>query len=211
MKFFKKLNIFKKDSDLSKHANEIMNTVEENTLACKNILALISNNSTNIELINNSKTSYYVFLTDKIYLSNNDKNKNNFTRIGMIAHECIHSVQSKILQWINFLSSNLEMIFFVILIILKLFNFLNLELIIIYSVISLISIITRNFLEVEATVKSVNLSKKYLSKILNDSQLNEIIDLYKFQTFVLLPGFIIYLNFGKILRFVAALVLYYLI
>lgn len=131
---------------------------------CKNILQLIKNEDTKIEVEENNRNSYYVFLNDTIYLSTrqtSDDRKD--TRLVLMCHECIHSLQSKLLQWMNFLLANLELVFFVLALVLK-YIFKQEFIVPIYFSIAVFSIIIRGILEADASIRSVSLAQQYLEK-----------------------------------------------
>lgn len=58
----------------------------------------------------------------------------------------------------------------------------------------------RVILEVDATIKSCEISKKYLDKKLEENEVNILVNIYKKYTSSLLPFFILYLLIGKIVR-----------
>ncbi|MEG1141203.1 MAG: hypothetical protein RSE41_01890, partial [Clostridia bacterium] len=78
--------------------DQINNKLDDNITITKDILNLLDNKKTNVVIDEDIKNSYYVFFKDIIYLSNNN---NTYKRVCLIAHECIHSIQNKILQKVN--------------------------------------------------------------------------------------------------------------
>lgn len=179
-----------------------MKKTEENEIAnvCGDVLQLINNMTTKIEVDQNIKNSYYVFLNDTIYLSTRQTSINRKkTRLVLICHECIHSVQSKILQWVNFILANLELILFFLAIVLK-YIFKQEFIVPIYVAIAVSSIIVRGALEVDATFKSIGLTKKYLRAKNEDEREN--IDIHKVKKEMILtfPLFVIALFWFKVLR-----------
>lgn len=131
----------------------------------KEILYLLNNNHTSIENVENIKTNYYNFVTDKIYLANNIndskhkkglENANPFCgELVTICHECIHSVQSKWLHILNLILSNLSIIFTIISFILMLFFSKPIWWIVISATIIVLAIFVRLFLEINAITRSV--------------------------------------------------------
>ncbi len=185
------------------------NTNENNMYViniCKNILKLVNNTTTKIKIEENDKNSYYVFLNDTIYLSNRQTSKDRKdSRLVLICHECIHSVQSKVLQWINFILANLELVLFVIAIILK-YIFKQEGIVISYIVINILSIIVRTILEADASLRSIQIVKKHLDSAKNNEneKEKEQIDIKKIKRKMLLtlPAFVFFLFGFKVMRLI---------
>ncbi|MEG1363904.1 MAG: hypothetical protein RSC92_05695 [Clostridia bacterium] len=183
--------------------DQINNKLDDNITITKDILNLLDNKKTNVVIDEDIKNSYYVFFKDIIYLSNNN---NTYKRVCLIAHECIHSIQNKILQKVNFILSNIELIFFVFLFIFLLFSSNNnLPIVIAYVTINILSMVVRFILEAHATIGSVNLSKRYLSTKLETNDLDLVIKDYRNKIIMLFPVFLINLFLFKILRIVLIL------
>ena len=181
---------------------------------CTDILEMVDNKKVNIEIDENSKNSLYVFLTNTIYIStkkNNKKNKEeqNKSRLLVIAHECAHSIQPKFMQLLNFILSNIEMILFLILVGVRIFEkSSNNVLTITYISVLLLSILIRLYLEMNATINSVKIACKYL--LINNSKKEDVILLqkyYKKELLKTLPLFITYLYFWKTIRFIVAIII----
>ena len=123
----------------------------------------------------------------------------------MIAHECRHSLQSKLLQKLNFIFSNIELILFFILFVISIFKMINIQMLLIYMSFFIISIIFRFILEFDAVKKSIIISKKYIENKLSKEDA-KIIDLsFSSKANLLFPIMILQLFFGKIIR---AMILY---
>lgn len=131
---------------------------------CQKILDSLENVKTKIKLVGDIKGSYYAYITDTIYLSNNNK-KTDEEELVILCHESVHSVQSKKSHMLNFILSNLEIAISLILILLLWFKNNNIILVsIIYSAILLATVIVRILLENEAVVKSFILAKEESEK-----------------------------------------------
>lgn len=188
---------------------EISNKFEDNCTICKQILNILNNKTTKVKLDNDINNSYYVFINDTIYLCEKKINNSKIQRVIVIAHECIHSVQSKILQLCNFILSNIELLTFAFAILSIICN-LYIDMIKnIYLIISIFSIIPRLILEIDASLKSINLSKKYLIEKLNDEEEKIIIHKYRVQTYCFLPIFVLALMIGRFLRILIIYLLIY--
>lgn len=201
--FFK--YIFNKEE--KEKLQEITNQLPENKICAEEILEQNGNNTTKIILDGGLKNSYYLYINDTIYLSNRERNKRKYTRICLIAHECVHSLQSKILQRINFILSNIELISFAIVFILSILNIGKNYTTSIYAAIVVLSIIPRLILEIDAVLKSIPFAKKYLQSKLDGSDAKLLTKVYSFQTKIFLPVFLLLLFLSKIIRI---LVIYYL-
>ena len=115
-----------------------------------------------IEQSETAKTSLYIVITNKILIANM---KNSYARIQTIAHECIHSAQNKGLLFLNFIISNITMLYFILITALTLFRVIemNIWLIILLVVMVLIQLSTRLYLEVDAMIKARRLASEYMN------------------------------------------------
>ena len=164
--------------------NKILKDFPDNPTICKSILKMLDNKDVKIEEVQDeqSTTSLYMVMQNKILIGNV---KDSFTRIQTIAHECIHSIQSKKLLKFNFIISNINALYFVIVCILALFNVTNREinniLLIVLTLIQFIFFVVRNFLEVDAMTRAEFLAKEYIdkTKLLNERDANKIDSKYK--------------------------------
>lgn len=205
MKFFCTLKYFKKNSKENKEVNNIVKKLPSTPIIARDILNLISNNTTRVIFDKDIKNSYYIFLKDKIYISSNEKN-NDFKRCLLVAHECRHSIQSKLLQKINFIFSNIELVLFAltifVLAVLKITKFRY-----IYFLICILSMIPRLYLELDAIIESLKISNNYVRTKLEESEAKKLNDIYTSLIKLLLPFSLIALFLGKIIRMVITLFL----
>lgn len=209
MNLKEKFSTFNEKSDISRDLKDEISKLPANEDLTKEILYMLNNKHTKVVLDEDIKNSYYVYLNDTIYLSNREKAKNNSSRVVLTAHEVRHSIQSKFLQIINFVLSNVELISFVINIILFIFKKFSMTNILVYLGIVVISIIPRMILEFDAVINSIKITRKYLKDKINDKKLNKIISIYKFKINILMPLFIFNLIFGKIFRIVILVLAFY--
>lgn len=166
--FFKiifKINIKKmKEKKENKELEEITDKFPQNVEVAKTMLEMLDNNSVKIEEAKNTDTSLYIAVTNKISIADMKK---NYARIQTIAHECIHSCQDRRLLLFNFIFSNINIIYFIIisiLTILKVISNQNLQ-IEILMLFTLIEFSVRSFLEIDAMTKAKYLAKEYMEKI----------------------------------------------
>ncbi|MEG2348700.1 MAG: hypothetical protein RSB67_03530 [Clostridia bacterium] len=206
------MNILKSVSYLSRNSKEIKKIDEQikklpsNQSISKEILDMLNNSTSKVVLDEEIKNSYYVYLNDTLYISNRKKIKDNFQRVILISHEVIHSIQNKLIQKLNFAFSNLELIMFMMATIFFVFN-INISFFkYSYIAISLLSIVIRLYLEINAVNGSVRLSEKYLNSKALIQDVASIIAVYKTRINLMYPLFILSLLFWKVIRI--ALVIY---
>ena len=160
-----KINIKKmKEKKENKELEEITDKFPQNVEVAKTMLEMLDNNSVKIEEAKNTETSLYIAVTNKISIADMKK---NYARIQTIAHECIHSYQDRRLLLFNFIFSNINIIYFIIisiLTILKVISNQNLQ-IEILMLFTLIEFSVRSFLEIDAMTKAKYLAKEYMEKI----------------------------------------------
>lgn len=147
---------------------------------CKSILEKLNNkNEVKIKKEPEYTTSLYTIFNNTITIG---KFKQEYMKIQTLAHECIHSCQSKRLLWGNFLFSNLYLIYFITISILAFLNKLeytnNYTVILIFA--SFIQYIIRFTLENEAMIKARYLAKEYIEekKILNNEEKDKLLEEY---------------------------------
>ena len=186
----------------------MISNIPENEFVAKEILEMLNNNKTKIEMDSDTKSNLYIFLNDTIYISKNKKD--DFNRICVIAHECIHSIQSKSAQILNFVLSNIELILFIVLIALFCFKLKFMPLLILYVLTNIFSIGIRLYLELSAVFGSIKLSDKYFKNYLEDNIRDYIVNIYKSQIKTLLVFFIIKLFLFKVVRMFFIILMYIL-
>lgn len=178
---------------------------------CKDILKQINNEKVNVEIDEKTKSSLYVFLTDTIYISNKFKkgksiDDQNKVKALVIAHECAHSIQSKVQQIINFILANLEILLFIAVLTTRVFFkrydvFVNS-----YITVNILSIFIRWYLEMNATINSVIITAKYmLQNNVEKEKIKNLVLYYKKELLKSMPIFIFYLFVFKIVRLTIAM------
>lgn len=158
----KKIKTIAYDSDLT----EITNKLPENKEVCKEILNMLDNKNVLIEDSKDetNKTSLYLVMKNKIIIANI---KDTFTRIQTIAHECVHSTQNKVMLKFNYIFSNIYMLYFFIICLLKVFKvikFSNINILLLITLIMMgvIYFIVRSFLEIDAMTRAEYITKQYI-------------------------------------------------
>lgn len=146
--------------------NQMVRKLPDNEIVCREILKDLKNEEVTIEKskVENSNTSLYLVLSNKIIIGNMEE---NFTRIQTIAHECVHSIQNRTKLLLNFFLSNIIQLLFVILIILTFIikqDNINWGLVIFFTVFSLIHFLVRNSLEKDAMLRAREVAINYMKK-----------------------------------------------
>lgn len=151
-----------KEIGYDKELNKIANKFPENKEICEEILKKLNNKNVKIEENKESKTSLYIAITNKIIIADI---KDTFTRIQTIAHECLHSVQNRKILLFNFIYSNFYLLYFIVSLVLILFN-IGERLIFIQGFIflSIVYLIIRCYLENEAMSKAIFVAKEYMEE-----------------------------------------------
>ena len=163
-KFIFKINIKKiKEKQENKELENITDKFPNNIEIAKEMLKMLDNKNVKIEEAKDTGTSLYIAVTNKISIADM---KNNYARIQTIAHECIHSCQDRRLLLFNFIFSNINIIYFIIisvLTILKVITNQSLQ-IAILMLFTLIEFSVRSFLEIDAMTKAEFLAKEYMEE-----------------------------------------------
>lgn len=171
----KKLKQMGEDKELDNFTKKF----PENIDICKSILKKLGNDSVTIKEENDTKTSLYVVVNNTITIANI---RDSYTRIQTVAHECIHSIQSKSMLWFNFIYTNIYMLYFLVVSILTLFNVITNPSLFLYILIvmGMIQYFIRSMLETDAMIKARYVAKEYLEEnnICSKDDINKIINRY---------------------------------
>lgn len=162
--FILELNIKKlKTIGENEELNKLTNSFPENIDICKSILKMLGNENVKVTEEKESKASLYVVMSNSITIANI---RNSYTRIQTIAHECIHSMQSKKMLWFNFIYTNIYMLYFFIILILTVFKVITAPYIFlsILIIMGMIQYFIRSQLETDAMIKARYVAKDYLEQ-----------------------------------------------
>lgn len=164
----------------SKELTDISNKFPENIELTKEILKKLNNENVTIKENLDSETSLYIALTNTISISSK---KNTCARIQTIAHECIHSIQSRVTHIANFIISNIYIFYFFIISILTLLNIIENPLLYlaILVILGFIQFTIRAYLEIDAMTKAKYLAKEYMEEkgIITKEEINSLCDEYE--------------------------------
>lgn len=146
-----------------KELDDLAKAYPSNMEMCKEYLKKLKNENVKIEENEDAEASLYIALTDKILIANIQK---SYTRIQTIAHECLHSVQSRKLLLFNFIFSNIYLIYFIAICILLIFRWLPYKMmfLVVFLILSLIYYTVRVYLENDAMIKARYLAKEYMEE-----------------------------------------------
>lgn len=202
--FILEINIKKvKEIADNKRLNELANKFPENLDICKSILKDLNNENVKIEEEKESKTSLYLVMQNKIIIANN---RESFTRIQTIAHECIHSIQSKRMLMFNYIYSNFYLIYFALISVLTIFKIVNNTMlqVEILTILGFIYYFIRNMLENDAMIKARYLAKEYMeqSKYCSIEEVKEIVDGYDKLNNIGIKGVSLNLFFNVIIKII---------
>lgn len=130
---------------------------------CKEYLKKLKNEKVTIEENEGAEASLYIAITDKILIANIQK---SYTRIQTIAHECLHSIQSRKLLLFNFIFSNIYLIYFILMCGFMIFKILPYKMmfLVVFLILSMVYYTVRIFLENDAMIKARYLAKEYMEE-----------------------------------------------
>ncbi len=143
--------------------DELVRRFPSNIQICQYILNKLGNKHTKIKEAKDSQTSLYLIANDTISIANIN---NTYTRVQTIAHECLHSMQSKKMLWFNFIYSNIFIIAYLAIIILTLTKIIKngMLFVSILLIMTIIYFFTRSILEIDAMLNAKYLAKEYIEE-----------------------------------------------
>ncbi|MCI8641067.1 MAG: hypothetical protein HFJ59_04265 [Clostridia bacterium] len=163
----------------NKELDEIVEKYPKNIEICKEYLKKLKNEDVKIEEDKNSNSTLYLVMSNKIFIANL---KNNYTRIQTIAHECLHSIQSKKMLWFNFIFSNVYILYFLVICIFAIFKMLPFKMLFlsIFLILGMVYYAVRIYLENDAMIKARFLAKEYMNEknISSQEEIDKVIQKY---------------------------------
>ncbi len=145
---------------------------------CKEYLKMLHNENVKVEESEGKQASLYIAVMNKILIA--DKVSQSYTRIQTIAHECLHSVQSKRILWFNFILSNIYLLYFILTCVLLLFKILPFKMmfLVILFLLGSMYIMVRGYLENDAMTKARYLAKEYMEqkKISSPEEIEKLVE-----------------------------------
>ena len=181
LKFIFDFNMKKiKEIGENKELDKLTQKYPENIEICKAYLKKLNNENVKIEEDKNSNATLYLVMSNKIFIANL---KESYTRIQTIAHECLHSIQSKKLLWFNFIFSNIYLVYFFIICILAIFKILPYKMLFlsILIIFGFVFYAVRTYLENDAMIKARFLAKEYMQEkgISTQEEIDRIVNKYE--------------------------------
>ena len=163
----------------NKELDKLTQKYPDNIEICKAYLKKLNNENVEVEEDKNSNTTLYLVMSNKIFIANL---KDSYTRIQTIAHECLHSIQSKKLLWFNFIFSNIYLAYFFIICILAIFKVLPYKMMFlsILIIFGFVFYAVRTYLENDAMIKARFLAKEYMHEkgISSQEEIDKILKKY---------------------------------
>lgn len=201
---------FKKIKELgeNKELDDLTNSFPENIEICKSILNKLGNTDVTVKEEKDNEASLYLIVNNTITIANIRK---SYTRIQTIAHECLHSIQSKKMLWFNFIFTNIYMLYFLVISILTILNIIPNPMLFlcILIIMGLVQYSIRSMLETDAMTKARYVAKEYLEEnnICSKENIEKIVTQYdKLNT----PG-IKLVNFDILARNILKVIIYSII
>jgi len=171
----KKIEAIGKNDLLDEKINKFPSNIE----ICKKILKKIGNESVEVEEDIDASNCLYLVASNKIIIG---YLRGSFTRIQTIAHECLHSIQDKVLLMFNFIYSNIYLLTFIAFCILALLKVTQYKMffISIFIIMGFIYYFIRSYLEMDAMTKAKFLAKEYIKEenILNEEEIKQVVNEY---------------------------------
>ena len=168
----KQIEEIAKNQELDDMAKKYPNNIE----MCKEYLKMLNNETVTVEEDKTANSSLYIAISNKILIADV---KESFTRIQTIAHECLHSIQDRKILLFNFIYSNIYILYFLVISILKLCNILPYEMAFLVILIlgGFVYYFIRSYLEDDAMIKARFLAKEYMEskKISSQEEIDKII------------------------------------
>lgn len=162
-----------------KELDKLTQKYPENIEICKAYLKKLKNENVKIEEDKNSNATLYLVMSNKIFIANL---KDSYTKIQTIAHECLHSIQSKKLLWFNFIFSNIYLAYFFIICILAIFKVLPSKMLFlsILIIFGFVFYAVRTYLENDAMIRARFLAKEYMQEkgISSQEEIDKIVKKY---------------------------------
>lgn len=159
-----------------KELDELAKKYPSNVEICKTYLKKLKNETVKIEENENSEASLYIAITNKILIANIS---NTYTRIQIIAHECLHSIQNRKILLFNFIFSNVYLLYFILICLLAIFEVLPFKMMYlgILLIFGMIYYMVRIYLENDAMIKARYLAKEYMEeeKISTPEEIDKIV------------------------------------
>lgn len=158
---FKKMKSL--DINSSEEVKKIADKFPEDEKIVKDILKKLNNETVKVKIEPEYNSCLYTIFNNTITIG---KFEQNYMKLQTIAHECIHSCQSKRSLWSNFIFSNIYLLYFIVILVLTFFNklpYTNIHIVVLIFA-SIIQYAIRFALENEAMIKAKFIAKEYVEE-----------------------------------------------
>ncbi len=200
----KEIAKFKKRDDLDSISKKLPN----NTTICHQILKKLKNEKVKVIEKQDYGANLYVVYHNEIIIT--DKNE-EYARLQTIAHECIHSTQSKKMLWFHFILSNISIIYYFVVLLLTIVGIIKDPMlqIAVLLFLGLIHYAVRFFLEMDAMIRAEYLAKEYLTedKNLKEEEKTKLLETYQKINKIGIP----YTHYTYLLKLFIKIILYCII
>ena len=187
----------------SETLKKISERFPEDKEICNDILKQVKAKNVKVKIDKESYNCFYAVATNSITIG---KFKQDIIKIQTIAHECIHATQNKSTLWTNFILSNIYNVYFLVILVLTLFNKVKFTNVLMYVLIMLaiIKFIIRAYLENDAMIRAKYVSKEYLDskEIFTEKEKEELINKYEQVNKLGIPFYNFYLFSNEILKII---------
>ena len=134
--------------------------------------------------------------------------KNGYARIQTLAHECLHSIQNRKILLFNYIYTNIYILYFVVIILLTLFNVISNSILQLFvlTILGLIFFAVRSYLEIDAMTKAKYLAKDYLTntKQCNEKEIEKLMHSYDEVNQQVIP----FTNYQLVMKVILKLIIY---
>lgn len=173
-----KEKIDEKEMSFDEELSPVISKLPENKIVCEEMLKEI-NSQVIVEYntYQEAKGSFYNHRKNKIVIRKN-KDLGDISRIVHIAHECVHTTQKRSFLKMNYIFSNIQIIYFFLLIIFRFFDISNdiIELLLfIQLILVLMTFFVKVVIESDACYRSLKVAENYLIGKMSESKLKEYI------------------------------------
>ncbi len=162
-----------------KELDEIAEKYPSNLQMCQDYLKKLNNTKVKVQEDNNSETTVYVALSDKIFIGNM---KGSYARIQTIAHECLHTIQNRKILLFNFIFSNIYLLYYAVIAILGIARIIPspMTFLTILCILSLVYYSVKMYIENDAMIKARFLAKDYMQEkqISTQEEINKLVEQY---------------------------------
>jgi len=171
-----KEKINESEMSFDEELSSVLSKLPENKIVCEEILKEL-NSKVDVEYnpYEEAKGSFYNHRKNKIVVRK-DKDLGNISRIVHIAHECVHTTQKRNYLNMNFIFSNIQILFFLMLIVIRFFNVSSnvIEpLLFVQILVVIMTFFVKIVIESDACYRAVGVAEEYLKDKIDEDKLKK--------------------------------------